>query len=563
MMRLICQSRTYQLALETNKWNADDKVNYSHAKARRLSAEALFDAVFAVTGSTASIPGIAAGTRAAQLADSQTKLPDGFLGNFGRPVRESVCECERSNDINLGPVMALMSGPTVGDAISDPKNAIAKLATEIKDDRQLINEIFMRILNRNATPKEIEAALASMNSMPAENKTLGAELTISEAKNASVILAAEKDRLAKITAAKTTLDTFNKAQAPIIAKAEAVKKAKAAAATKTIANVITASPNFQKQWENYTDLSTVWQPLDIKVIAAAGVTTLEVQPDKSLLAKALPEGRTTSGNYQLSAMTKLTNITGIKLEVLPHASLPNGGPGLAPDGNFVLGEFTVTATPSGNKPPRGQTAKKGALDLKNPTADFEQNTFSIAEALKKGQRDKGWGISPEGGYRHEATFEFAQPIGEATGTTLTFVMNQTFQNGKYNLGHFRLWVTTSPTVRFGTSQAVATALKQPAMARSKPLQADLASAFQAQYRTLQTEQRILFAAQQPLPIDPQLTALTKAHEEAQKPIMLDPKLVQLRRDAGLSQSQLINPRMTAAQDLAWALINSPAFLFNH
>jgi hypothetical protein len=26
---------------------------------------------------------------------------------------------------------------------------------------------------------------------------------------------------------------------------------------------------------------------------------------------------------------------------------------------------------------------------------------------------------------------------------------------------------------------------------------------------------------------------------------------------------LVNPRLAAVQDLAWALINSPAFLFNH
>ena len=31
VMRLICKSRTYQLSVETNKWNADDKINYSHA----------------------------------------------------------------------------------------------------------------------------------------------------------------------------------------------------------------------------------------------------------------------------------------------------------------------------------------------------------------------------------------------------------------------------------------------------------------------------------------------------------------------------------------------------
>ena len=62
---------------------------------------------------------------------------------------------------------------------------------------------------------------------------------------------------------------------------------------------------------------------------------------------------------------------------------------------------------------------------------------------------------------------------------------------------------------------------------------------------------------------PKLAELEGKLADAQKPIALDPKLVQLRRDAELSKEQLANRRLTAAQDLAWALINHPAFLFNH
>ncbi len=50
--------------------------------------------------------------------------------------------------------------------------------------------------------------------------------------------------------------------------------------------------------------------------------------------------------YTVKAVTDIPNITGIRLEVLRDASLPQGGPGRNSwNGNFVLTEFTVDAEP--------------------------------------------------------------------------------------------------------------------------------------------------------------------------------------------------------------------------
>jgi len=98
--------------------------------ARRLPAEVLFDAIHFVTGSALKIPGVPAGTRAAALPDSGARLPSGFLSTLGRPARESVCECERSSDLQLGSVLALVSGPDISRAIDDPNNALAKLVSQ-------------------------------------------------------------------------------------------------------------------------------------------------------------------------------------------------------------------------------------------------------------------------------------------------------------------------------------------------------------------------------------------------------------------------------------------------
>jgi len=50
---------------------------------------------------------------------------------------------------------------------------------------------------------------------------------------------------------------------------------------------------------------------------------------------------------------------------------------------------------------------------------------------------------------------------------------------------------------------------------------------------------------------------------AERPVPLDSKLVQLRQDVKMSVEQTAYRRLTASQDLLWAIINTPAFLFNH
>ncbi len=570
LMRIICKSRTYQLGIATNEWNADDKINYSHAKARRLPAEALFDAIYAVTGATSSIPGMKPGTRAAQLADSQTKLADGFLNNFGRPVRESSCECERSNEVQLGPVMALVSGPTVGDAISNPNNAIAQLARDVKEDNKLVEELFMRILNRPPTAGEINTALEALATMGADNKSLVSEWTAYEAKSAAGIASMEKERSLKIATAQKTLEDYKVQVAPTNAKKEADRMAaiaKAEAGVKAAGEVAAKSI---PSWETYLDLSTEWVPLDLQVVRAGGVESLVKQPDGSLLATRNNSTEAVQAVYNLRAKTDLTNITGIKIEALPDERLPNNGPGLSDDGNFVLTEFAVNQTEAGQKPPpapkRGANMA-GAIKLKTPKADFEQENFTAAASINGNVdvNDRGWAVSPQQGRRHELIFATdPATTGFKAGTLFTINLQQGFQRQRYHLGRFRIYVTTSTMpLRFGASKRVADILRTPAEKRSPEQKAELQAEFLHTAPEYQKAKQGLVAARKPLPPDMKLGELEKLLATAQMPITLDPKLVQLRRDADLSQDQMVNHRLTAAQDLAWALINSPAFLFNH
>jgi hypothetical protein len=66
----------------------------------------------------------------------------------------------------------------------------------------------------------------------------------------------------------------------------------------------------------------------------------------------------------------------------------------------------------------------------------------------------------------------------------------------------------------------------------------------------------------PLTIDQRVVDARAALELAQRPVPPDPLLARLERDFEQSRGQLENLRLTMAQDLAWAMVNSPAFLFN-
>src|SRR4051812_995872 len=156
LMRTICQSRAYQLSIKPNKWNDDDKMNFSHALPRRLSAEQLMDAVAQATGVRPQFTGMPTGMRAVEVPDGNVEGND-FLALFGRPKRQSACECERTSNITLSHALNMINGVTVTDAITKPDSKVAKFVESTKDDKKLIEEIYLSCLNRMPTEKEIAA----------------------------------------------------------------------------------------------------------------------------------------------------------------------------------------------------------------------------------------------------------------------------------------------------------------------------------------------------------------------------------------------------------------------
>ena len=86
--------------------------------------------------------------------------------------------------------------------------------------------------------------------------------------------------------------------------------------------------------------------------------------------------------------------------------------------------------------------------------------------------------------------------------------------------------------------------------------------FKSVDKDLAAKNKELAEAKKPRPVDPKLKGFKDGLAKAEKPLTIDPTLAELRRARDLSGKHQESIRLTAAQDIAWALINSPAFLFN-
>ncbi len=161
LVRTICRSRVYQLSSIPNEHNVRDKQNFSRFYPRRLNAEVLYDALNQVTGSKAGFGGVPADMTAIQLPDSGQK--NYFLTVFGKPMADSACECERSNDANLAQSLHLLNSKEVLGKISAGNGRAGTLSKDKKrPDQDKLRELYFWFYSREPQSEEINLALAHL-----------------------------------------------------------------------------------------------------------------------------------------------------------------------------------------------------------------------------------------------------------------------------------------------------------------------------------------------------------------------------------------------------------------
>jgi Protein of unknown function (DUF1553)/Protein of unknown function (DUF1549) len=155
LIRTIMNSSTYQLSSDPTPGNTQDRQNYARAYPKRLQAEVMLDAICATTGAVETFNGLPAGTRTIQLPDEA--IQSYFLDVFGRPERETACECERPREANLAQALQLLNSSDLQRKIGTPKGRLTSLIAAKKTDAEIVDELYFAALGRPPRPSEIES----------------------------------------------------------------------------------------------------------------------------------------------------------------------------------------------------------------------------------------------------------------------------------------------------------------------------------------------------------------------------------------------------------------------
>ncbi len=158
---VICNSLAYRLESAPHDLNKHDRQTFARFYPRRLTAEVLLDAISQVLAVPTEFNGgpgkFPAGTRAIELPDEN--VPVHFLDVFGRPARDSACECERVDSPALSQALELVNSELLQSKLSAKEGYVTKLAAQESATKQKIADVFLRTFGRNPQSSELNTAI--------------------------------------------------------------------------------------------------------------------------------------------------------------------------------------------------------------------------------------------------------------------------------------------------------------------------------------------------------------------------------------------------------------------
>jgi hypothetical protein len=191
----------------------------------------------------------------------------------------------------------------------------------------------------------------------------------------------------------------------------------------------------QAEWETAaSELEDVsWTALDVLSMRSEGGASFARLDDGSVLVSG---ANADADAYFIEARSDLASITGIRVEALPDDGLAEKGPGRSSNGNIVLTEARLAASPEKD------TAPPRPVKLRSASADFSQKDFPAAAAID-GKPETGWAILPETGKPHALVLETAEPLGAGPGVLLRVTLEFRSPFARHQIGRFRLAATSA------------------------------------------------------------------------------------------------------------------------
>jgi len=180
-----------------------------------------------------------------------------------------------------------------------------------------------------------------------------------------------------------------------------------------------------------------WTPLLKAELTSAEGTEFTQEADGTVQASG-PNPR--QDDYRLAAGVTLPRVSGLKLEVFPHASHTGGGLSRGESGEFILTDIKVQVRRRGESQVRDVAVASAVADV------FTEPKSSRAYGDIKGVLDddprNGWtteGHDPRS--PHVAVFALAEPLILEADEELVFVMLHRSTLGDANISRFRVSVT--------------------------------------------------------------------------------------------------------------------------
>jgi hypothetical protein len=223
----------------------------------------------------------------------------------------------------------------------------------------------------------------------------------------------------------------------------------------------------QQDWERSVSQAvnewTVIKP--VRMETAAG-TLLSQKAEGAILASGPNPAKE---SYIIEATTSVSGITGIRLEALPDAALPRGGPGRDVYGNFFLTALELEAAPA-NAPDRFE--KVLIEELIADDGKINDKKFRQLWSVDASREDKR--------LPRQIVFITAKPFGSGD-TLLRIRLRQESIFGGQGIGQFRISVTSAaePVKIVEVSHKQRPVLETLETSRTQGQQKDLASFFRS------------------------------------------------------------------------------------